>query len=82
MAMVHQNLSLVPEMTIWENIVLGREQTGPLAFLDNRSAITRAEKSLDAISVKISVHERVKNISPDEKQLVESERPWPRIPGS
>ena len=26
--MVHQNLSLVPEMTIWENIALGREQTG------------------------------------------------------
>jgi ribose transport system ATP-binding protein len=71
MAMVHQNLSLVPEMTIWENIVLGRERTGPLALLDNRSTIAQAEKALDAISVKISVHERVKNISSDEKQLVE-----------
>ncbi len=71
MAMVHQNLSLVPEMTIWENIVLGREKAGPLGLLDNRSAIARAEKSLDTISVKISVHERVKNISADEKQLVE-----------
>jgi ABC-type sugar transport system ATPase subunit len=71
MAMVHQNLSLVPEMTIWENIALGREQTGPLAFLDNRKSIAQAEMALDAISVKISVHERVKNISPVEKQLVE-----------
>ncbi len=35
MAMVHQNLSLVPEMTIWENIALGREKTGAMGFLDN-----------------------------------------------
>jgi ribose transport system ATP-binding protein len=71
MAMVHQNLSLVPEMTIWENIALGRERTGSLALLDNRAAIAQAEKALEVISVKISVHERVRNISPDEKQLVE-----------
>ena len=71
LAMVHQNLSLVPEMTIWENIALGREQTGPLAFLDNRAAIAQAEAALEIISVKIPVRERVKNISPDEKQLVE-----------
>ena len=71
LAMVHQNLSLVPEMTIWENIALGREQTGPLAFLDNRGAIAQAEAALDIITAQIPVHERVKNISPDEKQLVE-----------
>jgi len=71
MAMVHQNLSLVPEMTIWENIALGREKTGPMAFLDNHAAVAQAEKAMETISVKISVRERVKNISPDEKQLVE-----------
>ena len=71
MAMVHQNLSLVPEMTIWENIALGREKTDSFAFLDNRGAVAQAEKALETIAVKISVHERVKNISPDEKQLVE-----------
>jgi ribose transport system ATP-binding protein len=71
MAMVHQNLSLVPEMTIWENVVLGREATGTLALLDNRAAIAQAERAMNAIDVKIPVHERVKNISPDEKQLVE-----------
>jgi ribose transport system ATP-binding protein len=71
MAMVHQNLSLVPEMTIWENIALGREKVGTFAFLDNRAAVGQAEKAMATISVKISVHERVRNISPDEKQLVE-----------
>jgi ABC-type sugar transport system ATPase subunit len=71
MAMVHQNLSLVPEMTIWENVVLGREGTGALRFLDNRGAMAAAEKALAGIKVSLPVTERVKNISPDEKQLVE-----------
>jgi len=71
MAMVHQNLSLVPEMTIWENIALGREAVGTIALLDNRAAVEQAQKAMEAIDVKIPVHERVKNISPDEKQLVE-----------
>jgi ribose transport system ATP-binding protein len=71
MAMVHQNLSLVPEMTIWENIALGREAVGPVALLDNRAAVAQAQEAMESIGVKIPVHERVKNISPDEKQLVE-----------
>jgi ribose transport system ATP-binding protein len=71
MAMVHQNLSLVPEMSIWQNIALGREALQAFSFLDNRRAIEQAEKALSMIAGTLSVHERVKNISPDEKQLVE-----------
>ena len=71
LAMVHQNLSLVPEMTIWENIALGRERTGRFSFLDNRWAIRQAEQALAAIRCAIPVRERVKNLAPDEKQLVE-----------
>ena len=71
MAMVHQNLSLVPEMTIWENVVLGREAVGRGRLLDNRRAVKQAESVLRNIDVAIPVQERVKNISPDEKQLVE-----------
>ncbi|MBV8378490.1 MAG: sugar ABC transporter ATP-binding protein, partial [Verrucomicrobia bacterium] len=71
MAMVHQNLSLVPEMTIWENIALGGEQTNALGLLDNLKAIAQAQRMLDALSAKIPVHERVKNISPVERQIVE-----------
>ena len=67
MAMVHQNLSLVPEMTVWENITLGREKTRRFRFLDNRSAIAQAEKAMASIGVTISPYERVANISPDEK---------------
>ncbi len=71
MAMVHQNLSLVPDMTVWENIALGREQTGAFGFLDNRGAMEQAARAMAAIGVTLSLHERVADISPDEKQLVE-----------
>jgi ribose transport system ATP-binding protein len=71
LAMVHQNLSLVPEMTIWENISLGRERTGRFSFLDDRGAIRQAEQAVAAIGCSIPVRERVKNLAPDEKQLVE-----------
>ncbi len=71
MAMVHQNLSLVPEMTVWENISLGREQTGAAGLLDNRAAVRQAERAMATITARVPVAERVKNISPDEKQQVE-----------
>jgi ribose transport system ATP-binding protein len=71
MAMVHQNLSLVPDMTVWENISLGREAKGRLGFLDNRNAVGLAERALASIGVSISPFERVQNIAPDGKQLVE-----------
>jgi ribose transport system ATP-binding protein len=71
MAMVHQNFSLVPDLTIWENIALGREAVNGAGFLDNRSAIALAEKAMASIGVSFSPYERVLNVSPDEKQLVE-----------
>ncbi|MBV9392632.1 MAG: sugar ABC transporter ATP-binding protein, partial [Verrucomicrobia bacterium] len=71
LAMVHQNLSLVPEMTIWENIVLGREQTGNFRLLDNSKAVAIAEKALESIASKLPARERVKNLSAVEKQVVE-----------
>jgi len=71
LAMVHQNLSLVPEMTIWENITLGKEDTGTFGFLDQRKVIQKAEQSLERLGTQLSVHEKIVNLAPDEKQLVE-----------
>ena len=71
LAMVHQNLSLVPEMTIWENITLGREETGKFGFLDKNNTIEKAEQALEPLGVHLSIYEKVVNLAPDEKQLVE-----------
>lgn len=71
LAMVHQNLSLVSEMTIWENITLGREETGKFGFVKNNQAMMIAQHALDQLGVRLSIYEKVVNIAPDEKQLVE-----------
>ncbi|MBO9600706.1 MAG: sugar ABC transporter ATP-binding protein, partial [Cohnella sp.] len=33
--MVHQHLSLVPELTIWENMTLGSEPESSMGFMNN-----------------------------------------------
>jgi len=71
MAMVHQNLSLVPEMTVWENIDLGREGIDRFGFLEKSKAIEKARKMINDLSASISIYEKVLNLSPAEKQLVE-----------
>jgi len=70
-ALVHQNLSLVPEMTIWENINLGREDTGRLGFVQVDRALNKAHEALRKLAPHLSLYERVKNLSPSQKQLVE-----------
>jgi len=71
LALVHQNLSLVHEMTVWENINLGREDKKRSGFLDKKTAIEKAHRAIEEIGADISVYEKVKDLAPDEKQLIE-----------
>ncbi|MEE8324526.1 MAG: ATP-binding cassette domain-containing protein, partial [Candidatus Humimicrobiaceae bacterium] len=44
--LVHQNLSLIPDLSVWENINLSHEKRSKGAFLDNRQAKALAKKVL------------------------------------
>lgn len=71
---VTQELSLVPELTVWENIFLGREHTrGPagLRYIDGATMAREAQAALDDFGVAISARERVKNLSLSYAQVVE-----------
>src|SRR4029079_3010422 len=46
-AMIHQELNLVPELTVYENIFLGREHRNRLGVLD-RGSMRRASEALMA----------------------------------
>lgn len=70
-AMIHQNLSLVPELTVWENINLGHESETFGGFVDNNKAIKTAEIYMEKVCPGISVFEKVVNLAPAQKQLVE-----------
>ena len=79
-SMVHQNLSLIPEMTVWENINLGRESATPLGILKKEEALNRAEEALQELKVNISLYDRVSQLAPSDKQLLEIVKALSRSP--
>lgn len=69
--MVHQHLSLIPELTIWENMTLGSEPVNAAGFLQNKESERIAQVYLSKFSPELSIHEKVKNLSLAQKQFVE-----------
>ena len=67
--MVHQHLSLVEEMPIWQNIVLGAERRGALGFC--RSERATAARFCSDFGLRLEMEDPVKALSPGDRQLVE-----------
>jgi ABC-type sugar transport system ATPase subunit len=71
-AMVHQELSLVPEFSVAENMFLGREAPSRIPGLINRRQIEKeAEAILAEIEASVSPTQRVNQLSLAKQQLVE-----------
>jgi ABC-type sugar transport system ATPase subunit len=71
-ALVHQELSLLPEFTVAENIALGREPRGRLPWSVSFAAMERdAKRVLNECGVSIDPAARVDGLSIAERQLVE-----------
>lgn len=69
-AMIHQELSPVPEMTVAENIFLGREPKKGL-FLDYTTLYKNTEELLKSLKVLINPRARVGSLKVADQQLVE-----------
>lgn len=70
--MIHQELNLLPEMTVAENIFLGHELVrGPLGWLDKHTMEKRSEELLESFGQKLSGRALVKKISLAQQQMVE-----------
>jgi len=73
--LIHQEFSLIPQLSVYENIFLGRLATRKIAglrFIDKRTMKDEARESLKKIGVSnISVDSKVSNISVADKQVVE-----------
>jgi len=71
-AMVHQELALVPELTVAENMFLGREARSRIpGLIDRRIVEKRAEAILNDIEAGVSPNQRVASLSLAKQQLVE-----------
>src|SRR5271165_4672952 len=71
-ALVHQELSLVPELSVAENMFLGREARSKIpGFIDRRATERRAGAILQEVEADISPRDRVGSLSLAKQQLVE-----------
>jgi ABC-type sugar transport system ATPase subunit len=70
-AIIHQELNLIPQMTVAENIFLGREPKTGLGLVDYKSMRLRAKAELQQLEVDIPVDARVAQLRVGEQQLVE-----------
>lgn len=70
-SIIHQELVLVPYMTVAENIYLGRELTGGGGFVDIKSMIKEAQKLLDSFELNINAASLIAELTVAEQQMVE-----------
>ena len=70
-AIIHQELNLVPELSVADNIFLGREPLLAGALIDRRRIVRAAERLLRRLGVSIDPNRRVAELRVGEQQLVE-----------
>ena len=73
-AMIHQELNLMPSMTVAENIFLGREPLTRIGFVDDRALSRRTASLLAALDVDINPDDRVCDLTIAQRQMVEIAR--------
>lgn len=69
-AMVFQNLSLVADLTVWQNIVLGTEEKKGF-FLNDRAAMESSTAIVDQLLPGLDIRKMVYELNPGEMQIVE-----------
>ncbi|PSV38420.1 ribose ABC transporter ATP-binding protein RbsA [Photobacterium sp. GB-27] len=70
-SIIHQELNLIPELTIAENIYLGREFTGMMGRIQWGKMYDEADKLLKRLNVKHSSKTLLGDLSLGEQQMVE-----------
>ena len=69
-AIIYQELALIPELTVYENIFLGNEiRNGPL--VDWNETIKRSGEMLNRVRLKVNPTAKIKDLGVGKQQLVE-----------
>lgn len=70
-AMIFQEMSLIPSLSVAQNIFLTREPKGAMGLLDDEAALKEARGLLEKIGVNLDPRRRVENLSSGQRQLTE-----------
>ncbi|MBA0052576.1 sugar ABC transporter ATP-binding protein [Streptomyces sp. AJS327] len=70
-AMIHQELNLVPELSVAENVFLGREPLTARGTVDRAAMERRTGRLLDRLGLEVAPRQRVGRCRIAERQLIE-----------
>ncbi|MFT4004576.1 MAG: sugar ABC transporter ATP-binding protein [Lacrimispora sp.] len=70
-AMIYQEFNMVPELTVAENMYLGRLPVSRLGKVDWNKLNREAQENLDRLGLKFSAKTKVRNLSVAEAQMTE-----------
>ncbi len=70
-AIIHQELNLIPYLTVYENIFLGRELKLSSGRLDKKAMIEESKKLFERLNVNIDPVSQVSQLSIAQQQMVE-----------
>lgn len=71
-AIIYQELNLIPELTVAENIFLAREPAiGKTVIIDRKRLFKQTKDLLDQLNIPVSPQEQIKNLSIGKQQMVE-----------
>lgn len=73
-AIIHQELSLFPEMNVYQNMFINKETVKGKVLLDNKIHKEKAKKVLDRLNYPIDVETLVKDLRVGQQQMIEIAR--------
>lgn len=68
---VHQELNICPDLSVAENIFIGRLETGRFGLFDAAKTQKKAQELLDMVQINLDVTEKVGKLRGAEKQIIE-----------
>ncbi|MBE7213453.1 MAG: sugar ABC transporter ATP-binding protein, partial [Gluconacetobacter diazotrophicus] len=70
-SIIPQELAPIPDMRVWQNLLVGRERTGPLGLLRRREMIAEAASMLESVGLDIDPATPMKRLNVAQTQMVE-----------
>lgn len=70
-SIIHQELNLLPDLTVANNIYIGREPRKLRGVIDDKKMVRQAQALLDRLGLSIGPQQLVKDLSIAERQMVE-----------
>ncbi len=70
-SIIHQELNLIPQLTVSQNVFLGRELVNKFGFLDKEKMIQKTRELLDRLKLEVNPLALVSSLKVGQQQIVE-----------